>query len=53
MIVPLKTGKAPELKKFIDWALTKGQSYGPKLRFVELPKIVQKAGRKTLGRIHS
>jgi phosphate transport system substrate-binding protein len=53
VIVPLKTGKAPELKKFIDWALTKGQSYGPKLRFVELPKIVQKAGRKTLGRIHS
>ena len=41
MIVPLKTGKAPELKKFIDWAVTKGQSYGPKLRFVELPKIVQ------------
>jgi phosphate transport system substrate-binding protein len=52
-IVPLKTGKAPELKKFIDWALTKGQSYGPKLRFVELPKIVQTAARKTLGRVHS
>lgn len=52
-IVPLKTGKAPELKKFVDWALTKGQSYGPKLRFVELPTIVRKAARKTLARIHS
>ena len=53
VIVPLKTGKAPELKKFIDWAVTKGQAYGPKLRFVELPKIVQAAARKTLARVHS
>jgi len=53
VIVPLKTGKAPDLKKFIDWAVTKGQTYGPKLRFVELPKIVQKASRKTLSRVHS
>jgi phosphate transport system substrate-binding protein len=53
VVVPLKTGKAAELKKFVDWALTKGQSYGPKLRFVELPKIVQKASRKSLARVHS
>jgi phosphate transport system substrate-binding protein len=53
VILPLKTGKAPELKKFVDWALTKGQSFGPKLRFVELPKIVQRAARKTLSRVHS
>jgi phosphate transport system substrate-binding protein len=53
VIMPLKTGKAAELKKFVDWAVTKGQSYGPKLRFVELPKIVQKAARKTLSRVHS
>jgi phosphate transport system substrate-binding protein len=53
VVVPVKTGKAAELKKFIDWALTKGQSYGPKLRFVELPKIAQRAARKTLSRVHS
>ena len=53
VILPLKTGKAAELKKFVDWAVTKGQSYGPKLRFVELPKIVQQAARRTLGRVHS
>ncbi|MFL5979400.1 MAG: phosphate ABC transporter substrate-binding protein PstS [Gaiellaceae bacterium] len=53
VILPLKTGKAAELKKFVDWAVTKGQSYGPKLRFVELPKIVQKAARKSLSRVHS
>jgi phosphate transport system substrate-binding protein len=53
VVAPLKTGKAAELKKFVDWALTRGQAYGPRLRFVELPKIVQKAARKTLARVHS
>jgi phosphate transport system substrate-binding protein len=53
VIVPLKTGKAPELKKFIDWAVTKGQGFGPKLLFVPLPAPVQKVARKTLNRVHS
>jgi phosphate transport system substrate-binding protein len=53
VIVPLKTSKAPELKKFINWALSSGQSYGPKLLFVPVPKAVKKAGLKTLARIHS
>jgi len=53
VILPLQTGKAAELKKFVNWALTKGQVYGPKLRFVQLPTIVQTAAKKTLGRVHS
>jgi phosphate transport system substrate-binding protein len=53
VILPLKSGKAAELKKFVDWALTKGQTYGPPLRFVPLTKLVQKAAQKTLGRVHS
>ena len=53
VILPLKTSKAAELKKFVDWALTKGQTYGPKLRFVPLSPLVQKAARKTLSRVHS
>jgi phosphate transport system substrate-binding protein len=52
-IVPLKTGKAAELKRFIDWALTKGQPYGPKLLFVPLPQVVKQAARKTVARIHT
>jgi phosphate transport system substrate-binding protein len=52
-IVPLKTSKARELKKFIDWALTKGQAFGPKLLFVPLPDAVKKQSRKTLTRIHT
>ncbi|HEY4348581.1 MAG TPA: phosphate ABC transporter substrate-binding protein PstS [Gaiellaceae bacterium] len=53
VIVPQKTGKAAELKKFITWALNKGQSYGPKLLFVPVPKSVKQAGLKTLAKVHS
>jgi phosphate transport system substrate-binding protein len=53
VIVPLKSGKAPELKHFIDWAVTKGQKFGPKLLFVPLTKMVQKAARKTTARLHT
>lgn len=53
VIVPLKTGKAAELKKFIDWALNSGQTYGPKLLFVPVPKPVKAAGLKTLAKVHS
>ncbi len=52
-IVPLKTSKAPQLKKFITWALNSGQTYGPKLLFVPVPKAVKKAGLKTLARVHT
>ena len=53
VIAPLKTGKAADLKKFIKWALVKGQSYGPKLLFVPIPTPVKNAGLRTLTRIHS
>jgi len=53
VIVPKKSGHAAELKKFINWAVTKGQSFGPKLLFVPLPKLVQRAARKTTARLHT
>jgi phosphate transport system substrate-binding protein len=53
VIVPKQTGKAAELKKFIRWAMTKGQSAGPPLLFSPLPKPVLKAGLRTLPLIHS
>jgi phosphate transport system substrate-binding protein len=52
VIVPLKASNAADLKKFIGWAATRGQSYGPPLRFVPLPKVVQKAAARTLARVH-
>ena len=53
MIVPRETSKAPDVKKFLNWALTKGQADGPKLLFAPLPKVVLKASQKTLALVHA
>jgi phosphate transport system substrate-binding protein len=53
VIVPKQTAKATEIRKFLRWALTKGQSDGPRLLFSPLPKVVLKASLKTLPFIHS
>ena len=53
IIFPKQTGKAADLKKFVRWALTKGQSDGPKLLFSPLPKVVLKASLKALNLVHS
>jgi len=46
VILPMQTPKASELRKFVFWALTQGQSFGPKLIFAKLPKQVLAAGEK-------
>jgi phosphate transport system substrate-binding protein len=53
IIVPLKTDKAPVLRKFIFWELTGGQKYAAKLLFYPIPKVVLVAAEKTLAKIHS
>jgi len=53
VIVPLQTSKAPDLKRFVNWAVTKGQPFGAKLLFVALPKPVQAAAKRTTARVHS
>lgn len=53
VILPLQTGSASELRKFVFWALTKGQPMGLRLRFVPVPKTVLVASEKTLKRIHT
>jgi phosphate transport system substrate-binding protein len=53
VIVPLQSSKAADLKKFLFWAVTKGQTYGPKLRFVPLPKSVLVVAEKAIAKIHS
>jgi phosphate transport system substrate-binding protein len=53
VIVPLQTASAPALKKFIFWALTGGQKFGPKLLFQPIPKIVLVRAEQTLTKIHS
>jgi len=53
VIIPLKTSKAADLRAFVAWAITTGQTYGPKLKFVPIPKVVRQADVKSLKRIKS
>jgi len=53
VVVPLQTSKAPDIKKFLFWAVTKGQTYGPKLYFAPIPKPVLVAAEKSIAKIHS
>jgi phosphate transport system substrate-binding protein len=53
VIIPKQSQKAAELKKFVNWALTKGQAFGPKLLFSPIPKVVLRASLKTTALIHS
>jgi ABC-type phosphate transport system substrate-binding protein len=51
VIVPLQTAKAVELKKFLFWAVTKGQTFGPKLLFQPIPKPVLVVAEKAIATI--
>jgi phosphate transport system substrate-binding protein len=53
VIIPQQTAKAPLLKKFVFYALTSGQQFGIKLRFVPIPKPVLVAAEKTLTKVHT
>jgi phosphate transport system substrate-binding protein len=53
VIVPEQTSKAPQLKRFIFYALTQGQAFGVKLRFVPIPKVVLVYSEKVLKKIHT
>jgi phosphate transport system substrate-binding protein len=41
VVVPTSAPKAADLRKFVYWAVTQGQKFGPPLFFVPLPKTVQ------------
>jgi len=55
VIVPMQSSKAADLKHFLFWAVTKGQTgtYTAKLRFVPLPKPVLVVAEKAIAKIHS
>ena len=46
-------GNAANIKKVLNWAITKGQSYGPALIFEPLPKAVVTFDKKQIKKIHS
>lgn len=51
VIVPTSSPKAAELRKFLFWAVTRGQSYGPKLLFQPIPRSVLVVAEKTIAKI--
>jgi phosphate transport system substrate-binding protein len=53
VLLPMQTDKAPALKKFVFWALTGGQKYGPKLLFYPIPKPVLVRAELTLKKVHT
>ena len=55
VILPTKTDKAAQLRRFVFYALspTQGQKFGPKLLFAPIPTIVLVASEKTLKKVQS
>jgi phosphate transport system substrate-binding protein len=53
IIVPLKSDKAADLRKFVFWALTGGQKLGRKLLFEPVPTPVLVRAEQTLTKVHS
>ena len=54
VIVQKSSGKASELKAFVRWAVTKGQTVpgALKLLYIPIPKVVQQAATRTLTKVH-
>jgi phosphate transport system substrate-binding protein len=48
-IVPGNAPQASAVKEFINYAITKGQTFGAALDFAPLPSVVLSAAQKTLG----
>jgi phosphate transport system substrate-binding protein len=53
VLLPQKSDKAPELRRFVFYALTQGQKLGPRLLFVPIPKVVLVAAEKTLKKVQA
>jgi phosphate transport system substrate-binding protein len=51
VIVPVKSAKAPALRKFLSWALTAGQQFGPNLLFVPLTGKVLSRAQQTVAKV--
>jgi phosphate transport system substrate-binding protein len=55
VIVPVQSSNAPDLKKFLFWAVTHGQEakYTAPLRFVPIPKPVLVVAEKAISKLHT
>jgi phosphate transport system substrate-binding protein len=53
VIVPTSSQKAAELRKFVYWAVTQGQKFGPALLFQPLPTPVQAFAFREIKKIQA
>jgi phosphate transport system substrate-binding protein len=53
VIAPTSSPKAQELRRFLFWAVTKGQAFGPRLLFQPIPKSVLVVAEKAITQIKS
>ena len=53
VIVPTSSAKAGDLRKFVYWAVTRGQSFGPPLLFQPLPVPVQAFAFREIKKIQA
>jgi phosphate transport system substrate-binding protein len=53
VLLPKKTDRAADLRKFVFYALTQGQKFGPRLLFVPIPHVVLFAAEKTLRQVQA
>ena len=51
VILPTSTAKAADLRKFVYWAVTQGQKFGPPLFFVPLPTSVKAYAYRELAKV--
>jgi phosphate transport system substrate-binding protein len=51
VIAPTQSSKAADLRKFIYWAVTTGQKFGPPLLFQPLPRTVQAFAYREIKKI--
>ena len=48
---PVNSAKAADLRKFVYWAVTQGQKFGPPLFFVPLPTSVKAFAYRELAKV--
>ena len=51
VILPTRSAKAADLRKFVYWAVTEGQKFGPPLFFVPLPTPVKAFAYRELAKV--
>lgn len=53
ILLAKQSNQATALRQLVNWAITKGQKYGPKLFFHPIPAAIVKYDKKAIKKVHS